>query len=185
MWPLAVDRMAASHPNPAYCRTMTTRTSLHFMCGKAGAGKSTLSRTLARQHDAVLISEDIWLARLFPDEMRDFDDYIRYSRRIKHIVEPLVVDLLAHRSVVLDFPANTVRSRQWFRSIIQQAQSSHTLHYLSASNAICLSRIAHRNTERPAGSHELDEATFLRITSLFEAPSPAEGFNVQLHDQGA
>ncbi|MCZ4314332.1 ATP-binding protein [Comamonadaceae bacterium G21597-S1] len=164
---------------------MTSRTRLHFMCGKAGAGKSTLSRTLAKQHDAVLISEDIWLARLFPDEMRDFDDYIRYSRRIKQVVEPLVVDMLAHRSVVLDFPANTARSRQWFGSLIQHAQSAHTLHYLRASNAICLRRIAQRNSERPEGSHELDEATFLQITSLFEAPSPAEGFDVQLHEQGA
>lgn len=162
---------------------MKIQTSLHFMCGKAGAGKSTLSKALAMQHDAVLVCEDIWLARLFPDEIRDFNDYLRYSRRIKDVVAPLVVDMLGRQSVVLDFPANTVQSRQWFKSICQQAGSAHVLHHLSASNALCLSRIAKRNAERPEGSCELDEATFMHITSFFEAPSPAEGFNVLLHEQ--
>lgn len=162
---------------------MEERTSLHFMCGKAGAGKSTLSKELARQHDALLLCEDIWLARLFPDELHDFNDYIKYSRRIKEVVAPMVVDMLSRQSVVLDFPANSVQSRQWFKSIVQQANSAHTLHYLSANNSLCLRRIAKRNVERPEGSHELDEATFMHITSFFEAPSPAEGFNVQLHEQ--
>lgn len=40
---------------------MTNRPCLHFLCGKAGAGKSTLARRLAEQHRAVLVSEDVWL----------------------------------------------------------------------------------------------------------------------------
>lgn len=153
------------------------------MCGKAGAGKSTLSKALSKQHNAVLISEDIWLSRLFPHEISDFNEYIKYSRRIKEVVAPLVIDMLAQQSVVLDFPANTVQSRLWFKSIIQQAKSEHTLHYVSASNALCLSRIALRNVERPEGSHEIDEATFMHITSFFELPSSDEGFNVEVHEQ--
>jgi predicted kinase len=158
--------------------------SLHFMCGKAGAGKSTLSKALALQHDAALICEDIWLARLYPDELHGFDDYIRCARRIKAVVAPMVVDLLRRQSVVLDFPANTVQSRAWFRSIFEQAGVAHTLHHLEASNAVCLGRIARRNVERPEGSHALDEQTFMHITSFFEAPAPSEGFNVVVHRQG-
>jgi predicted kinase len=45
---------------------MTHPPSLHFMCGKAGAGKSTLSKALALQHDAALICEDIWLGQALP-----------------------------------------------------------------------------------------------------------------------
>ncbi|RZS41900.1 AAA domain-containing protein [Limnobacter thiooxidans] len=33
----------------------------HFFCGKAGAGKTTLALGLARDQQAILISEDIWL----------------------------------------------------------------------------------------------------------------------------
>jgi len=155
-------------------------TELHFMCGKAGAGKSTLAASLAQQHDAVLLREDIWLARLFPDELATFADYIKYSKRIKLVVAPLVVELLARQSVVLDFPANTRESRNWFRSIFEQANCAHTLHHLDASNQLCLQRIAKRNAERPEGSHELDEATFNLVTSYFQPPLPDEGFNVRV-----
>lgn len=163
---------------------MTTQTTLHFMCGKAGAGKSTLSKDLARQHDALLVCEDIWLARLYPEELHDFNDYIKYSRRIKEVVAPMVVDMLARHSVVLDFPANTAQSRKWFKPIFRQANAAHTLHYLPASNSLCLNRIAKRNLDRPEGSHELDEATFMQITAMFEPPSSTEGFNVLIHEQG-
>ena len=158
---------------------------LHFMCGKAGAGKSTLASTLATEHHAALLCEDIWLARLFPDELSDFNAYLKYARRLKQVVAPLVVDLLSRQSVVLDFPANTIESRRWFRSIFEQAGCPHTLHHVSADNALCLRRIARRNIERPEGSHELDEPTFLHITSFFEPPAADEGFDVQLHVQGA
>lgn len=40
------------------------------------------------------MSEDIWLLRLFGDQMKSFDDYIRFSRNLKTIVGPLAVDLL-------------------------------------------------------------------------------------------
>lgn len=162
---------------------MANTNSLHFMCGKAGAGKSTLAKVLAREHRALHLSEDIWLARLYPNELRDFNDYLRLSARIRNVAAPLIIGALEHQSVVLDFPANTVKSRQWFKSIFQQAQTPHTLHHLSASNDLCLRRIAVRNEERPEGSHVLDEATFMHITSMFEAPSLNEGFNVQLHEQ--
>lgn len=46
---------------------MTTTATLHFFCGKAGAGKSTLARELATTRRAILLCEDVWLARLFAD----------------------------------------------------------------------------------------------------------------------
>lgn len=52
---------------------MSAKACLHLLCGKAGAGKSTLAEALAATHRAILISEDIWLSRLFGDEMKTFD----------------------------------------------------------------------------------------------------------------
>jgi predicted kinase len=153
------------------------------MCGKAGAGKSTLALSLARQHDATLLCEDVWLARLYPEELRDFNDYLVYAKRIQKVVAPLVIDLLSRQSVVLDFPANTVQGRLWYRSLFEQAKVAHTLHHLPASNSLCLSRIAQRNLARPEGSHQLDEATFMTITALFVRPYESEGFHVVQHDR--
>jgi predicted kinase len=37
---------------------------LHFICGKAASGKTTLARELAARYAAVLFGEDEWLTRL-------------------------------------------------------------------------------------------------------------------------
>ncbi|MGC1174617.1 AAA family ATPase [Polaromonas sp.] len=39
---------------------MPSTPTLHFFCGKAGAGKSTIASRLAQDHGAILLSEDIW-----------------------------------------------------------------------------------------------------------------------------
>jgi predicted kinase len=153
--------------------------TLHFFCGKAGAGKSTRARQLAAEQGAVLISEDVWLARLYGDEMATFDDYRVRSLRLRTVVGPLAIDLLrAGQSVVLDFPANTRAGRAWFRSVFEGADARHVLHFIDTPEPLCMDRIAARNVDRPEGSHHISEADFAHITSFFEAPQPAEGFNI-------
>src|SRR2546423_9604484 len=125
---------------------MNSNACLHLLCGKAGAGKSTLAASLAATHNAILISEDIWLTRLYGDRMKTFDDYRTYSQRAKTIVGPLVVDLLGlGQIVVLDYPANTKISRAWFRSLYESASAAHVLHYLATPDPICMKRIDKRN----------------------------------------
>lgn len=154
--------------------------TLHFLCGKAGAGKSTVAKRLAREHEGVLISEDVWLVRLYGQEMKTFEDYQRYAQRLKTVVGPLAIDLLASgRSVVLDFPANTRTSRAWFRSVFEQAGVPHVLHLLDTPEQTCLARIAERNVARPEGSHHLTEEQFVQISSHFQPPAQDEGFFVR------
>lgn len=161
---------------------MLTKPTLHFFCGKAGAGKSATAAGLALEHQAILISEDIWLMRLFGDQMKTFDDYIRVSKKLKTVIGPLAVDLLrAGQSVVLDFQANTKGGRSWFRSVFEEADAEHVLHFVSAPDEVCLERIARRNAERPEGSHHLTEENFMYVSSFFQAPEENEGFNVSIH----
>ncbi|MEO8386576.1 MAG: AAA family ATPase, partial [Betaproteobacteria bacterium] len=93
-------------------------------------------------------------------------------------------DLLrSGNSVVLDFQANTKNGRSWFRSVFEQAGTAHELHFLDASDEICLSRIAMRNIKLPEGSHHLTEEIFMHITSYFQPPEATEGFNVIAQSQ--
>ncbi len=56
---------------------MTAQSELVFFCGKMGAGKSTLAKRMATEMNALLLSEDEWLAALYLDEIHGLDDYIR------------------------------------------------------------------------------------------------------------
>ena len=162
---------------------MRTAPVLHLFCGKMASGKTTLSKKLASDHNTVLISEDIWLSKLYSEEISTFDDYLRYSSRLKPVVSQHVQDILAQGiSVVLDFPGNVPSQRQWFRSIFEAADVNHVLHYIVASDSLCKEQLQKRNSEQPEGSMIMSEAEFDYITSYFQPPIADEGFNIIRYD---
>lgn len=161
----------------------TKPAELHFLCGKIAAGKSTLSKVLAAEHRAVVLSEDEWLPQLYPDELLTIPDYVRYSTRLKKVAGPLVRDLLAAGvTVVLDFPANTVEQRRWLKDLAASTGAPHILHFLDVPDEVCKSRLKQRNA---AGEHpfEVTNEQFERITGHFVPPTPEEGLALVVHDQ--
>ncbi len=94
---------------------MKNEVELHLFCGKAAAGKSTLSKQIALEKNAILLGEDLWLSKLYPEEIDELADYRKYSKRLKSALAQHVVVLLNKGvSVVLDFPGNTIEQRSWF-----------------------------------------------------------------------
>ncbi len=156
---------------------------LYLMCGKIASGKSTFAKKLSSEPGCILISEDEWLSKLYPDEVHSLDDYVLYSRRIRDVVGGHAVALLqAGVSVVLDFPANTKASRAWMRGIFEEAGVGHELHFFDVSNEICKVRLKERNAE---GKHAFSpsEEDFDLFTGYFEVPAEEEGFSVVVHRQ--
>ena len=155
--------------------------ALHLVCGKIAAGKSTLTASLGTNPGTVVVSEDRWLARLYPGEQTCLADYVRHSTRLRSVMGPHVVDLLrTGLSVVLDFPANTLASRAWMRTLFEEAGVGHRLHYLDVADDVCKARLRRRNAD---GAHDftVTDAQFALFTQYFVPPTPAEGFDVILH----
>jgi len=167
---------------------MGTRSNgkLLFMCGKMAAGKSTLSRSLAAREGAVLLVQDELLESLYPGEFVDFDAFLKYSARLRATLAPHVVSLLSlGMTVVLDFPANTRKSRAWFREIYERAEADHELHFIVASDDLCKRQLKQRSLELKLapGAKWTTEADFDEVTSYFEPPAPDEQFNVVRHER--
>ena len=162
-----------------------TISTLYFLCGKMGAGKSTYSEKLAAENNAVLISEDDWLAQLFPNQIRTFDDYRQYAARLKPLVFAHVVNVLkAGTDAVLDFPANTVKQRKWFVELAEAAGANAQLIYLEASDELCLQQIAKRRIEQPQRAEFDNEAMFQEVNKFFQEPEARERLNVALIKSG-
>ncbi|VTR68583.1 putative kinase [Desulfosarcina cetonica] len=159
---------------------------LIFFCGKMGAGKTIKSKEVAHDQNAVLISEDEWLESLYPGQIKKFDDYLNFSRQLKPLVTSHVQNILrTGTDVVMDFPANTVSQRKWFKTLYAEINAPHELIYLNVSNEICLKQIAQRRTEQPERASFDTEEVFHHVTSFFEEPSADEGFNIKQIDRSS
>lgn len=158
---------------------MNQKGTVTFFCGKMGAGKTTKSKLLAREKNAVLISEDEWLSAHYPDQIHSFDDYLAHSARIKPFLKLHVQSILnTGTHVVMDFPANTINQRAWFKQLCQEVECNHELIYLDLSNEQCLLQIAQRRNEQPERAEFDNEAVFYHVTNFFEPPSDQEGLQI-------
>ena len=160
--------------------------TLIFFTGKMGAGKSTKSKQVSQERNAVLISEDEWLSKLYPNQITSFDDYLHYSSLLKPLVKSHVLDILkTGTSVVMDFPANTVNQRKWFKELITEANAPNELIYLNVNSDICLRQIEKRRLEQPERAIYDTESMFIEVTQYFQEPEQSEGFNLQVVDRNA
>ena len=157
--------------------------TLHFICGKAGSGKTTLGRQIAREAPAVFICEDEWLQKLAPG-ISSVRQYVEATANIRRVIAPLTIQLLKlGTSVVFDFAGNTVRERAWVRAIVEAAGAAHVLHCLEVDENTCWQRIEARSAARPDGLFfgPVTRELFDEVTRYLVAPSSGEGFHVQVH----
>lgn len=153
--------------------------TLIFFCGKMGSGKSTKSKEVALESNALLLSEDEWLESIFPKKISSLEDYIKYSNLLKPQIKKLVQSVLnTGTNVVMDFPANTNSQREWFKGIFSEIKASHGLIYIEATNEVCLKQIAKRRIEEPRRAKTDTVEMFEQVTKYFVEPVPEEGFEI-------
>jgi predicted kinase len=125
---------------------------------------------------------DVCARRNRPDErgpeLRTLADYFERCDRLRTACRRFVGGGV---SVILDFHANTIRSRRWMRALFEEAEASHRLHFLDVPDEICRSRT---HARKAAGGDGVSDAEFDRVTSFFVPPAPGEGFNVIRYGDG-
>jgi len=160
--------------------------TLVLLSGKMGAGKSTRAKKISQECNAVLISEDEWLSTLYPNQIATFDDYLRYSSILKPLIKLHVLNILkTGTNVVMDFPANTINQRRWFKEVISEINAPNKLIYLKVSDDICLKQIERRRVEQPERASFDTESMFNKVTKYFQEPAHDEGFNIQIEERSA
>jgi thymidylate kinase len=117
--------------------------------------------------------------------LKPISGYITYSNLIKPFIKQHVVSLLQSGvTVVMDFPANTVKQRSWFLRVCAEAECPHEMHYLDISDAQCLAQIGQRRKQQPERAQFDTEAMFRLVSGYFEAPALDEELNIVISGNG-
>ena len=83
--------------------------TLHMLCGKIAAGKSTLSARLGEAEKTIVVSEDRWIEQLYGPELKTLADYFERCERLRATLAPhlSVCCRLAFRSSWISTPTRS------------------------------------------------------------------------------
>ena len=152
---------------------------LHFFCGKIASGKSTRAKQLMQEKKAILVSEDQWLATLYPEQIKNISDYIEMSQRLKSILEEHLIQLIKNgNTLILDFPANTAKQRNWLKGLADKANVASLCHVLMMEDEECKKRLSIRNQSND-NPFKTSESDFEIITQHFSYPADDEQLSLQ------
>ena len=140
-----------------------------LLCGLPGSGKTTMSRRIAEQLDAVPLSPDEWLEALGIDL---WDEETR--ERLEHIFWTLAQDLLRRRvSVILDWGFWTRADRDEKRLVARALGAGVELHYLDAPLDVLVRRLEARSAD-PASAAAITRVDLEGWLKTFEPPDDDE-----------
>lgn len=152
-----------------------------FMCGPAGAGKTTVSMRLQTLGFTRLSFDDAaWGAGYtkhpLPDEVH---------QEIKAHLDARLRELLAAgKRVVLDYSFWSVQMRQEYRGMVSGYGIVPLTIYLKTPRDIALSRVEQRQGAHP-GEVQLEPEIAQKYFDHFQVPTPEEGPLIVLEPRGA
>jgi predicted kinase len=152
---------------------------VHLVIGPVGAGKSTLALRLAREHSAVRLTLDEWMATLFsPDRPNDgvMEWYVERAARSVEQIWNVARAILAHRTaVVLEVGLIRRSEREQFYALVDESGFDLTLHVVDAPRDLRRERVNERNRARGTTfSMVVPPAVFELASDLWEAPDSVE-----------
>ncbi len=153
--------------------------TLFITCGVQGAGKTTLARSLEKEHKAIRFTPDEWLRELFPQQET------RVTPEVRAAIESLHWSMARRAleigcNVVLDFGLWGRNERDRFRTEAQALGAHVVLCVLDPSREELIRRLAQRNASLPAGVFRIPERELDEALATFQRPTPEE---LELFDQ--
>ena len=144
--------------------------TLFMLMGLPGSGKSTLARRLESAQAAVVLTPDVWMARIVGDG---------YDAPRREAVKALQADLAERLltvgcNVVMDSGFFSRRERDAARALAHRVGAVARLIFLDVAFEELWRRIEARNAELPPDTFAIPRAHLELCAGWFERPDPDE-----------
>lgn len=153
--------------------------AVHLVVGPVGAGKSTFATRLARDHQAVRLTLDEWMARLFRPDRPASDVVAWYVERAARCVDQIAAVAEAITAtgvpVVLEIGLLRREERARFYRRVAAAGRARVVHVVDAPRDVRREWVARRNVERgPTFSMVVPPEVFELASDLWAPPDEDE-----------
>ena len=149
--------------------------TLLLMCGLPGSGKTTLARRIERERDALRLTPDEWIARLYGTRLTP--PALDWCRDPVESVQWEVAEraLRLGVNVILDFGFWSRAEREEFRARAAALGAGSEIYFLDAPRAELSARLAGRaGAAPPPGTFPVTEAQLDAWWKVFEPPTADE-----------
>jgi predicted kinase len=149
--------------------------TLFLMCGLPGSGKTTLAKRIERERDALRLTPDEWIARLYGTKLTP--PALDWCRDPVESVQWEVAGraLGLGVNVILDFGFWSRAEREEFRARAGALGAGSEVHFLDVPRAELSARLAGRaGPEPPPGTFRVTEAQLDAWWKVFEPPTADE-----------
>ena len=148
--------------------------TLHIMVGLPCSGKSTEAKNLEKEHNALLLSPDMWHPKLFGNNITVLE-----HDRIHGVMETIMWEHAARVlslgiDVILDFGFLFKDDRESFRQKAKELGANFKIHYMDVSVSTLYKRLDKLNKDASSGTFVISKEDMDRYISIFQPPSREE-----------
>jgi len=158
---------------------MKTQPIVYVICGFIGAGKTTFARKLEKETNAIRITKDEWIIKIFGNKITSDKNFEVYDKNITQLAQDLAFKILkAGKDVIIDEGFWVKSQRDDIKKKILDIGAKPIFYYLQNSVDKMKERVANRSKNPPKDSFEISEEMFNSYLKYWQAPDESENVKV-------
>lgn len=147
--------------------------TIHLLCGKICAGKSTYAKKLHQENNGIILSCDELVLSIFDEHLGDKHEEI--VDRCKEYLYKLSIQMATSGyNVILDMGFWSKLERDTTKARFKNLDIPTKLHYIYVDDETQLLHIKERNSHLSKNCYYVDETILTKCNGLFETPSSEE-----------
>jgi len=149
----------------------------YIICGFIGAGKTTFARKLEKETEAVRITKDEWMIKIFGNKITSDKNFEEYDKNVIELSRNIAFKILeSGADVIIDEGFWAKSERDGLKKKVSELGAKPILYYVECSVEEMKKRVVTRSEIPPEDSFEISGEMFDSYVKYWESPTEDEEF---------